>query len=105
MYYLYWFIKSCNHSAKELPVFSEGEIEDRFATCQRTHGLYVAKNLNLDLSEPTALASHHDAFILLTLGQHFKLRRKGNILSHSLNLFQLLLKRSSIYKKKKVDLS
>ena len=55
---------------------------------QRTHGLYVAKNLNLDCLSPTALASHHDAFILLTLGQHFKQRRRGNILSHSLSLFQ-----------------
>ena len=60
MHYLYRFIKPCNHSAKELPVFSEEETEDQFATCQRTHGLYAAKNLHLDLSEPTALASHHD---------------------------------------------
>lgn len=90
MHYLYQFIKSCNHSAKELPVFSEEETEDQFAMYQRTHGLYVAKNLNLDCLSPTALASHHDAFILLTLGQHFKQRRRGNILSHSLSLFQLL---------------
>lgn len=26
----YQFIKPCNHSAKELPVFSEEEIEDQF---------------------------------------------------------------------------